>query len=192
MTLLSGFVALLHRYTTQEDILVGTLSPAGRQRSELQKLLGYFLNPVVLRFDLSSNPTFRELLQLAREVVSEAISHDDLPLELLTQKLKPASDPTRHPFFNVAISLQPPVPESVRPGWDVTSMDIGNGGGIWDLYVAFIDRPDGMLGRAQYNPDLFKADTITYMLRDLQTVLETLTLQPQLHLSDLPNLNERE
>jgi surfactin family lipopeptide synthetase A len=192
MTLLSGFVALLHRYTTQKDILVGTLSPAGRQRSELQKLLGYFLNPVVLRFDLSSNPTFRELLQLAREVVSEAISHDDLPFELLAQRLKPASDPGRHPFFNVAISLQPPVPESIRPGWDVTSMDVGNGGGILDLYMAFIDRPDGMIGRAQYNPDLFKADTITYMLRDLQTVLETLTRQPQLHLSDLPNLNERE
>jgi non-ribosomal peptide synthetase component F len=192
MALLSGFVALLHCYTTQKDILVGTLSPAGRQRTELQRLLGYFLNPVVLRFDLSSNPTFRELLQLAREVVSEAISHDDLPLELLAQRLNPANDPGRHPLFNVAISLQPPIPESVRGGWDVTSMDVGNGGGIWDLYVAFIDRPDGMIGRAQYNPDIFEDDTITNMLRDLQIVLETMTLQPQLHLSDLPNLIGRE
>jgi non-ribosomal peptide synthetase component F len=71
-------------------------------------------------------------------------------------------------------------------------MDVGNGGGIWDLYVAFIDRPDGMIGRAQYNPDIFEDDTITNMLRDLQIVLETMTLQPQLHLSDLPNLIGRE
>ena len=87
MTLLSGFVALLHRYTSQEDILVGTLSPAGRKRTELQELLGYFLNPVALRFDLSSNPTFSELLQQTREVVSEAISHDDVPLEVVSKKL---------------------------------------------------------------------------------------------------------
>ena len=192
MTLLSGFVALLHRYTTQEDILVGTLSSASRQRTEPQRLLGYFLNPVVLRFDLSSNPTFRELLRMAREVVSEAISHDDLPLELLAQRLKPANETCGNPFFNVAISLQPPIPESVRPGWDVTSMDVGNGGAVWDLYMAFIDRPDGMMGRAQYNPDMFTDDAISWMLRDLETVLETLTLQPQLHLSGLPNLIARE
>jgi surfactin family lipopeptide synthetase A len=192
MLLLSGFVVLLHRYTTQEDIVVGTLSAAARQRTELQRLLGYFLNPVVLRFDLSSNPTLRELLQMAREVVSEAISHDVLPLELLAQSLKAANETSGNPFFNVAISLQPPIPESIRPGWNVTSMDVGNGGAVWDLYMAFIDRPDGMIGRAQYNPDVFQVSAISRMLQDLETVLETLTLQPQLHLSDLPKLTEKE
>ena len=191
MTLLSGFVSLLYRYTMQEDILLGTLSPAGRQRTELQRLLGYFLNPVVLRFDLSSNPKFLELLQQAREVVSEAISHDVLSLELLAQSLKPASHPVCNPFFNVAISLQPPVPEIVRPGWNVTSMDVGNGGAVWDLYLAFIDQPDGIIGRAQYNSEAFEDDTITRMLRDLETVLKTFSSQPQLHVSDLPDLIER-
>jgi surfactin family lipopeptide synthetase A len=187
MTLLSGFVALLHRYTMQADVLVGTLSPAGRKRTELQGLLGYFLNPVALRFDLSSNPKFSELLQQARVVVSEAISNDDLPFELLAERLGTASGPDRHPFFSVAISLQPTVPETIRPGWDVTSMDVGSGGSPWDLYLAFIDRPAGMIGRAQYNPDLFDEATITGMLRDFQALLEAAILQPQLRLSDLPN-----
>jgi non-ribosomal peptide synthetase component F len=79
------------------------------------------------------------------------------------------------------------VPETIRPGWDVTSMDVGSGGSPWDLYLAFIDRPAGMIGRAQYNPDLFDEATITGMLRDFQALLEAAILQPQLRLSDLPN-----
>ncbi len=185
MTLLSGFVALLHRYTSQEDILVGTLSPAGRKRTQLQELLGYFLNPVALRFDLSLNPTFGELLQQAREVVSEAISHDDVPLEVVSKKLCLATGPGDPPPFSVAISLQPRVPEALRTEWDVTSMDAGNGGTMWNLYLAFIDRPDGVIGRAQYNSDIFQEETITQMLADLETLFERLTSEPHLRLSDL-------
>jgi hypothetical protein len=190
MTLLSGFVALLHRYTMQADVLVGTLSPAGRKRTEVQELLGYFLNPVALRFDLSSNPRFRELLQQAGEVVSEAVSNDDLPFELLAERLKPGSESGPYPFIDAAISLQPPVPATVRPGWDVTSMDVGSGGSPWDLYLAFIDRPGGMIGRAQYNPDRFGDRTITRMLRDLEALLGAATSQPHLRLSDLPGDQE--
>jgi Condensation domain len=192
MALLSGFVALLHHYSTQTDILVGTLSPAGRKRTESEKLLGYFLNPVVLRFDLTSNPEFCGLLEQTREVVSEAISHDDLPLELLGGKLKPVSDPGRHPYFNVAVSLQPPVPETIRPEWDVTSMDIGSGGAMWDLYVAFIDRQNGLIGRAQYNPDIFSGEQITRMLSDLEALLAICASQPQWKLSDLSKMIDKE
>jgi Condensation domain len=184
MTLLSGFVTLLRGYTNQEDILVGTLSPAGRKRTELQELLGYFLNPVTLRFDLSSNPTFGELLQQTREVVSEAISHDEVPLEVLSKKLGLASSTEDPPPFSVAISLQPRVPEALRPEWDVTSMDAGNGGTMWNLYLAFIDSPDGVIGRAQYNSDIFQEETIAQMLTDLETLFERLTSQPHSRLSD--------
>ena len=192
MTLLSGFVALLHRYTSQEDILVGTLSPAGRKRTELQELLGYFLNPVALRFDLSSNPTFSELLQQTREVVSEAISHDDVPLEVVSKKLGLATGPGDPPPFSVAISLQPRVPEALRPEWDVTSMDAGNGGTMWNLYLAFIDCPDGVIGRAQYNSDIFQEETITQMLTNLETLFERLTSRPHLRLSDLHKGNDND
>ncbi len=184
MTLLSGFVALLWDYTSQEDILVGTLSPAGRKRTELQELLGYFLNPVALRFDLSSNPTFSELLQQTREVVSEAISHDEVPLEVVAKKLGVASGSSDPLPFSVAISLQPRVPEALRPEWDVTSMDAGNGGTMWNLYLAFIDCSDGVIGRAQYNSDIFREETIAQMLTDLEMLLKRFSSQPHLRLSD--------
>ena len=70
-------------------------------------------------------------------------------------------------------------------------MDVGNGGAVWDLYLAFIDQPNGIIGRAQYNSEAFEDDTITRMLRDLETVLKTFSSQPQLHVSDLPDLIER-
>ena len=81
--LLAAFTALLHHYAGQSDILLATVSPSGRKRSETQKLLGYFLNPVALRFDFSGEPTFQELLVQTRSVIAEAISHDDVPLEQL-------------------------------------------------------------------------------------------------------------
>jgi surfactin family lipopeptide synthetase A len=191
MVLLSGFVALLQYYTSLKGVIVSTLSPAGRKRSELQNLLGYFLNPVMLRFDLSSDPEFRDLLRQTRAVVSEAISHDDLPFEVLAEKAKCASGPSCRPFPDVAISLQPSVPETVRAGWDITSMDVGSGGSPWDLYLAFIDGRDGMIGRAQYNPDVFDEETITGVLRDLEASLVLFTSQPQARLSDLAKFIEK-
>jgi non-ribosomal peptide synthetase component F len=140
MTLLAAFVALLHCYTEQDEIVVGTLSPAGRKRSEVARLLGYFLNPVALRFDLSSDPTFRDLLLQAQRLTLEAISNDDVPIEFLAQELKPKPGPCHNPFFNVAISLQPPMPP-LDLEWKVTSMDVEGSGSPWDLYIAFIDAP---------------------------------------------------
>lgn len=188
--LLASFVALLYRYTGQDDIIVGSFSPAGRKRSEVQGLLGYFLNPVALRIDLSGQPSFRELLRQVQRVSSEAISHDDVPIEFLAKELKPQPDPSRHPFFTVAVSLQPPEPD-IESGWNVTSMDLESGGAVWDLYLAFIDRPTGMLGRIQYNPDLFNLATIVRAIEDLQVVLEAVTLNPGQRLIDLPVLIAR-
>ena len=177
-TLLAGFATLLHSYTGQEGIVIGTLAPAGRKRTEVQNLLGYFLNPVALRINFGNDPTFRDLLQQARIAVSDAISHDDVPIGLLARELTPKNDSSRSPFFTVAISLQPPTPD-LDLDWSVTSMDVESGGASWDLYLAFIDRPTGMIGRAQYNPDLFDRRTITAMVDDLQRMLETVALNPE-------------
>jgi len=89
------------------------------------------------------------------------------------------------------VSLEPPVTEIIRPGWNVTSMDVENGGAVLDLCLALIDQPDGTIGRAQCNSEPPRDDTITDMLRDLETVLETFSAHPQLHLSDLPDRIER-
>jgi surfactin family lipopeptide synthetase A len=187
VTLLAVFATLLYRYTGQDDIIVGTLAPTGRKRSEFQRLLGYFLNPVALRTDLSGNPTFRELLWKSQEVTLKALSHDDVPLEYVVQELKLNTDPSRHPLFQVVISLAPNMPD-LPTGWDMTPMDVESGGARWDLYLELNDRPNGMIGRAQYNPDVFDKATIVTLLEDLQALLEAATSNPQRHLSELPLL----
>jgi len=184
MALLAAFAALLHCYTQQDEIVVGTLSPAGRKRSEVARLLGYFLNPVALRFDLTNDPTFRELLLQAQRLTLEAISNDDVPIEILAQELKPKLDLSYNPFFTVAISLQPPMPP-LDLEWTVTSMDIQSDGAQWDLYIAFIDRPGGMMGRVQYNPEVFQNETISRMLQHYERLLESVCANPVKHLSEL-------
>jgi non-ribosomal peptide synthetase component F len=185
MTLLAAAGSLLHLYTGQDVITVGTLAPTGRKRVEVRDLLGYFLNPVALRIDLSGNPTFRDVLEQARGVVSGALSHDDVPLERLTYELGPKTDPSRHPFFQVMISLAPPMPE-LGSGWSQTPMDVESGGARWDLYLELNDRPTGILGRAQYNPDLFQTTTITRTLNDFQALLVGVTTDPDQRLRELP------
>lgn len=185
MVLLAGFASLLHRYTRQADIVVGTLAPAGRKRTEVLGLLGYFLNPVALRFNFDSRPTFSQILQQARTVTSEAISQDDVPIECLARELNLKIDLSRSPFFTVAVSLQPRQPD-LDFAWSVTSMDVESGGANWDLYIAFIEGPNGLTGRAQYNPDLFEPTTITAVLEDLQLLLGVAAVDPLQLVQDLP------
>src|SRR5262249_33941802 len=147
-------------------------------------LLGHFLNPVALRFDLSGDPSFRALLQHTHQLTFEALSNDDLPLEWLAREMPPAADPLRNPFFRVALSLQPQMP-SLEAGWNVTSMDADSGGAPWELYIAFINQPGGMAVRVQYNPDLFDAGTITRMLDDYQRVLSFMCTDPSKRLSQV-------
>jgi hypothetical protein len=183
-TLLAAFAVLLHSYTSQEEFAIGTVSPAGRTRSGAQKLMGYFLNPVPLRFRLSSELTFPELLFHMQDVLSGALSHDEIPFECLVKELQPTPDPSRNPFFTVAASLEPPLP-NVGPRWDLTPMDIESGGARWDLYFVWDDRPSGLIGRVQYNPDLFESGEITAMILDFRRTLEKLTQNPRQKVSDL-------
>lgn len=183
--LVASLGALLCRYTRQVDIVIGTPSPAGRKRSEARALLGYFLNPVALRLDLDGNPSIRALLLRVQRVIAGALTYDDVPIEFLTEKLqlKPHSSPSS--IFTVAISLQPKTP-MLETGWSVTSMDAESGGAVWDLYLAFIDSASGMVGRAQYNPDIFEAATITQMLEDLRKLMESVADDLGQRISTLP------
>jgi Condensation domain len=185
IVLLTGYSALLHKYTTQDNIIVGTVAPTGRKRSEVKGLIGYFLNPVALRSNFSSNPTFRELLWQVRQTTLQALCHDDVPLEYLTRELCVQSDPSRHALFQVAISLEPPMP-ALDSGWDLTPMDVESGGGRWDLYLVLDNRSDGMLGRVQYNPDLFDKPTIVQFVEHFQAVLEIMVAKPESRVSDVP------
>src|ERR1700674_358354 len=184
VTLLTGFYTLLHLYTGKQDIVLGTVSPAGRKRSEVQRLMGYFLNPVPLRLDLSGNPSVRELLFRVQRASVGGLSHDDVPFEHLVEALKPKVDPTRNPFFQMAASLEPSMPD-VDPSWNLTPMDIQSGGGRWDIYLVWDDRPGGFIGRVQYNPDILEAAEITKMLEHQEKLLPQIASNPQKRLSDL-------
>jgi hypothetical protein len=175
LVLLTGLATVIHRYGERGDIVLGTLSPSGRKQSEVMDLLGYFLNPVSLRLNCGAYTTFDELLQHARGVVSDAISNDDVPIEHLARALEGQDGSGPSPFFNVAVSLQPPTPDLGLP-WSVTSMDVESGGSPWPLYLAFIDRPEAIIGRVQFNPDLFEIETIKGVLQDLQLFFETICL----------------
>ena len=183
-TLLAAFAVLLHAYTGQEELVIGTVSPAGRKRSGAQNLMGYLLNPVPLRFHMAPELTFQEFLFRVQDVLSGALSHDEIPFEYLVKELQLTTDPSRNPFFTVAASLEPPL-ANVGPQWDLTPMDIESGGARWDLYFVWDDRPSGMIGRVQYNPDLFESSEITAMLLDFRHVLEKLIQDPRQKLSEL-------
>ena len=182
---LSLFAAVLHSYTGQDDFAIGTPSPSGRKRSEFQKLLGYFLTPVTLRFRITSGMSFRELMRQAQGLILEAISNDDLPVEMLAEKLMLNTDASRNPLFTIAMSLQPPMPK-LDLDWTVTSMDFSSGGAPWDLYLAFINGQEGVLGRAQYNPDIFETETIARLVQDYQRVAQIATANPEQALQGIP------
>jgi hypothetical protein len=175
-TLVAGVAALLFSHCQQEKVMLGTLSPSGRKRNDVLGLLGYFLNPVTLKFDFSSEPTFVELIHQVKRVVAEAICNDDVPIELLARQLKPG-DSSPGPFFRVAVSLQPPTP-ALGLDWTVTSMNVQSGGSPWELYLAFIDQPGGIIGRVQFDPDLLAEDVVQSIVRDLERLLQTYTGTP--------------
>lgn len=185
MALLAIFAALLFRNTAQKDVVVGTVAPAGRKRPELQQLLGYFLNPLGLRIDLSGDPTIRELLRRCREVTCGALSHDDTPAEQIVRELKPPMDPDYDSLFHMVITLAPSLPH-LNSGWSQTPMDVDSGWSKWDLYLEFSDRPNGIIGRAQYRTSVFTSAMISKLLHHFERVLEFFTTNSEQRLSDLP------
>ena len=115
MTLLAGLQVLLHRYSGQDDIVVGT-AIAGRNRQELEHLIGFFVNTLVLRTDLSGTPSFIQLLNRTRETCLNAYAHQDIPFEKLVAELQVQRDMSRHPLFQVMLVLQPPEVQDLQLG----------------------------------------------------------------------------
>ncbi len=191
MALLAAFVTLLHRYTGQADIFLGT-AIAGRNRREIENLIGFFVNTLVLRTDLSGNPTFRELLARVREVSLGAYEHQDLPFEKLVEELQPERDASRPPFFQVMFNWQAaPAEEPPRGGLTIMPQDIGNQT-RFDLEFHLWIVPEGLTGPLLYNTDLFERATIERMLAHFHTLLEGIVANPDTPLSELPLLTSAE
>lgn len=192
MTMLAAFQTLLYRYTQQEDITVG--SPiANRNRSELEGLIGFFVNSLVLRTDFSGKPTFRELLNRVREVTLGAYSHQDLPFEKLVEELHPERDLSYHPFFQVVFSLQNTQIVALElPGLTLSPFEFDSKTAKLDLEFHLWQDLESLKGQMVYSTDLFDDTTITRMLGHFQTLLESVIANPEQRLSDLSLLTVRE
>jgi natural product biosynthesis luciferase-like monooxygenase protein/amino acid adenylation domain-containing protein len=192
MLLLSAFQALLHHYTGQEDILIG--SPiAGRTRVETENLIGLFLNSLVLRGDLTGNPTFRELLRRNRRVTLDAYAHQELPFERLVDALQPERDLSRAPFFQVMLVLQnEPLHPLELAGLKLTVLPTQSGTAKFDLTLSLEEIAGGLSGFIEYNTDLFEAETMERLLGNYQSLLEGVAANVELRLSELPLLTEIE
>ena len=192
MGMVAAFAVLLSRYSSCEDVSIGTVS-SGRKRSELEGLLGYFLNPVVLRNDLSGDPTFRELLRRTREVTLDALSNDDAPFTQVVNEVDPDRSMSFNPLFQALLTLEPPMSES-RDGWTValTQSEVDTGLSKLDLCLELDDRAYGLVGRFKYSSDLFEPATVVRMTGHLTTLLEGIVANPDQRISRLPMLTESE
>ncbi|MCA1682473.1 MAG: amino acid adenylation domain-containing protein [Actinobacteria bacterium] len=194
IVLLAAFEALLHGYTGVEDVVVGTPA-SGRHHDELAPLLGYFSNTLVLRTDLSGDPTFAELLDRARMTTLEAQAYGELPFERLVEAVNPERAQSHSPIFQVLFGydVAPAAPPTLAghvleqlpvPGWQWSR---------FDLSIILRELPDGGLrATVEYATDLFDASTVERLVGHFQTLLVEAARDPDLRLSELPMLGLRE
>jgi Condensation domain len=189
MTLLAAFQTLLHRYSGQEEIFVG--SPvAYRNWPETENLIGCFINTLVLRADMSGNPTFRALLAFVSKVAQGAYAHQDLPFDLIVNALQPDRDSTRTPLFRVWFVLQNLHDRPLQlPGLSIRNVPMYAGSVKFDLALVMIELSQGIEGCLHYNRDLFEAGTIEEMKGHFTTLLEQVAENPDLRLLDIPLFN---
>ncbi|RCJ36597.1 non-ribosomal peptide synthetase [Nostoc punctiforme NIES-2108] len=192
MTLLTAFKTLLYRYTGQTDIVVG--SPiASRNRAEVESLIGFFVNVLVLRTDLSGDLSFQELLAQVKSTALEAYIHQDLPFEKLVEEIQPNRDLSYNPLFQVMFVLQNvPISNPRLSDVSVTFQEGYNGTSKFDLTLFMEDEEQGLVATCEYNTDLFNADTIARMLVHFQTLLESIVSNPEQRISDLQLLTPSE
>ncbi len=192
MTLLAAFQTLLHRYSGETDVVVGT-PVANRSRPEIEGIIGFFVNTLVMRGDLSSDPTFRELLRRTRDVCLSAYSHQDVPLEQVVEALAPARDRAYTPIFQVMFVLQnAPAANIVLPGLEVTVEDGDTGSTAFDLTLSLRESEEGLAGSFEYSTDLFDDATIARMVSHLETLLRDSIGQPGHRISALQLLTAGE
>jgi amino acid adenylation domain-containing protein len=192
MTLLAAFQTLLYRYTWQDDIVIGA-PIANRTRVEVERLIGFFANTLVLRTDLSGNPSFQELLSRVREVALGAYAHQDLPFEKLVEEINPERDLSRNPLFQVIFNLQNPARQEIQLSRLCLSLlPAHNESAKFDLSLSILDREEGPTATVTYNTDLFNSATISRMCGHFQTLLQGIVTNPEQRLSDLPILTEAE
>ena len=190
MVLLAGFGTLLHRYSGQDDIAIG--SPiANRNRSEIEGLIGFFVNTQVLRVDYGGESSFREILGRVREVAFGAYAHQDLPFEMLVERLQPDRDLGRNPLFQVIFQLLN-TPGNNQHVPAQTGINVQYGTAKFDIEFDLWESGGRLIGRIEYSTDLFDAETIQRLAAHYQRLLEAAVAAPDEPIWTLPLLTDSE
>jgi amino acid adenylation domain-containing protein/non-ribosomal peptide synthase protein (TIGR01720 family) len=193
MTLLAAFQTLVSRYTREQDVVVGT-PIAGRNTEQVEPLIGFFVNTLVLRNDLSGDPTFRELLGRVRETTLGAYTHQDMPFDLLAEKLVPVRDPSLNPFFQLLFSMQNnPVADVTASGeltFELLQPEYETA--KFDLTLLVSESGEGLDVSWEYNTDLFEPETIQRLSDNYRVLLQGIARQPDARLSGLPLLADEQ
>ncbi|MEO3763828.1 amino acid adenylation domain-containing protein [Streptomyces sp. B5E4] len=192
MALLAVFHILLHRYTGQEDIVVG-VPTALRGRAEVEPLIGYFVNTLPLRADLSGNPGFTRVLTRVRDACLGAYAHQDVPFELIVADLNIPRDLSRPPVYQVSFSYgREPVPTLAMAGARLTRLQVRSEGARFDLELQAFDTDGGVTGWFEYDRDLFDESTIVRLAGHFHRLVEQVVARPGTPVDDLDLLDERE
>jgi amino acid adenylation domain-containing protein len=192
MTVLAAFQTLLHRYSGQDDITVGT-PVAGRNRAETSGLIGLFANTLVMRVNVTGNPSFIELLSQVREVALNAYMHQDLPFEKLVEVLQPERALSHNPLFQVLLALHNISMSPVDlPDLSLRQLKPDTLTARFDLSLDLHETPAGLLGSIEYSTDLFEASTITRMMGNFENLLAAIAERPERPVSFLPLLTQSE
>jgi len=192
MVLMAAADLLLSRYSGQDDIVVGT-PIAGRDRTELEGLIGFFINNLVMRTDLSGNPSFKELVGRARDTALDAYSHQSLPFEKLVEELQPERSQSLTPIYQVQFMLQnAPMEGGGFAGLEASGLGFDYGTAKFDLTIATIETADGIATEFEYNKDIFEHSTIERMVAHFGRLLEGIAADPGKAIGDYDLLSDTE
>ena len=192
MTLMAAFKALLMRYSGQEDLSVGT-SIANRTRRELEGLIGFFVNMLVMRTNLGGDPSFRQLIKREREVALGAYAHQEIPFEKLVEEINPDRDLSRSPLFQVMLVLQNTGQDELEiSGLKVSGIEEQTGTAKFDLLLLLKEGEEGIAGIMEYSQDLYEAETIRTMLRHYEMLLEEVVRDAEQRVREIELMNEEE
>ncbi|WP_436866196.1 non-ribosomal peptide synthase/polyketide synthase [Bacillus fungorum] len=192
MTLLAAFKVLLYRYTGQQDLLVG--SPiAGRNHEGIEKMIGFFVNTIVFRTNVSSEQTFLELLENVREISLDAYTYQNVPFERLVEELQPDRDASTSPLFQVMFAMLNTSSSSLTlPGLSVTSVELEHDIAKFDLTLNVMESEDRLEVSIEYNSNLFDEETISRMGQHYQAILDGIVDSPEYTIGQIPILTEME
>jgi hypothetical protein len=196
VSLLAVFATLLSRYSGQDDVVIG--SPfAGRNRTELESMVGYFINPLALRVDLSGDPTFDELIERSRATTLEAFAHADVPFETVVSETNPERDLSQTPVFQAMIVLHNPAWQTKRPKFEPSGIRCAEithekGWAKFDLLLGMSERTTGLNTTWEYSTELFRPETVTRMMEHFRALTESAAAGGDRRLSQLSMLSEGE